>query len=152
PYANLRNVGMKAYYFILDPNLLPSLVYTRLRDVLREQGGIRLYRNGFRVVPYGGEGDDWLGLDETYGQRSVLAPVRNVNFFGVVEVNDVVGRYFEENTSREGLIETAAFDELVGLASSVIITAVLKIASDRQRKARAGGSRPRVPDDALEKI
>jgi len=140
-YEHLRDVAMKAYYFILDPLLLPSLVFTRVRDVLRAQGGIRLYRNGFRVVPYGGYGDDWLELDETSSQRgATLSPVRNLNFFGVIEVNDPNGTHFEESTSREGLVETPAFDELKALASSVIISAVRAIAADRGRKPRAGGS------------
>ncbi len=144
---------MKAYYFILDARMLPSMVYTRVRDLLRIQGGIRLYRNGFRVVPYGGAGDDWLGLDETYAQRGmILAPIRNLNFFGVVEVYDPEGVDFEENTSREGLIETAAFEDLKALASSVIVTAVRNIAEDRGRKARAGGVRGEPDTTALEKI
>jgi signal transduction histidine kinase len=141
-YATLRNVGMKAYYFILDPSLLTSLVYTRLRDILRYQGGVRLYRNGFRVVPYGSPGDDWLKLDETYASRGqTLAPVRNLNFFGVVEIVDTQGKLFEESTSREGLIENPAFEDLKQLASTVILTAVRKIAEDRGRKPRAGSSR-----------
>ena len=30
---------------------------------LRNQGSVRLYRNGFRVLPYGEPGDDWLKLE-----------------------------------------------------------------------------------------
>jgi hypothetical protein len=36
--------------------------YTFIRDLSYEKGGIRLYRNGFRVLPYGEQGDDWLGI------------------------------------------------------------------------------------------
>src|ERR1700733_31803 len=105
-YGLLRDIAMKAHYFILAPELLPSLVFSRVRDALREEGGIRLYRNGFRVVPYGEPGNDWLRLDQIYGQRgAVLAPVANRNFFGVIEVYDPEGQQFEEHTSREGLIE-----------------------------------------------
>ena len=140
PYGALCNVGMRAYYFILDRGLFTSTIYNRLRALLRNQGGVRLYRNGFRVVPYGELGDDWLGLDETYAQRgSVLAPIRNLNFYGFVEVRDPDGINFEENTSREGLIENEAVNELKGIASSVIATAVLQVAEDRGRKRSAGG-------------
>ena len=139
-YGALCNVAMRVYYFILDRSLFTSAVYNRLRRVLRNQGGVRLYRNGFRVVPYGDVGDDWLGLDETYAQRgSVLAPIRNLNFYGFVEVRDPEGINFEENTSREGLIESEAFNDLKGVASSVIATAVLQVAEDRGRKRSAGG-------------
>jgi signal transduction histidine kinase len=137
-YPSLLDVWMKCYYVILAPELLPSLVYSRVRDVLAEFGGVRLYRNGFRVVPYGDPGNDWLRLDELYAKRSLLVPVGNRNFFGVIEVHDTTGTLFEEHTSREGLIETEAFNELKELASSVLVTAVTRIAEDRGKKSRAG--------------
>jgi signal transduction histidine kinase len=137
-YEHLKNAAMKAYYAVLDPALLPSLVYTRVRDVLSEEGGIRLYRNGFRVIPYGDPGNDWLQLDEVYAKRSLLVPIANRNFFGVVELEDPDGTLFEEHTSREGLIETPAFLELKELTSSVLLTAATQIAGDRGRKTHAG--------------
>ena len=140
PYTHLRTVAMKAYYVILDPQLLPNLVFTRIRDVLAEDGGIRLYRNGFRVIPYGDPGNDWLRLDETYARRQLLVPIANRNFFGVIEIHDSEGVLFDEHTSREGLIETPAFSELRDLSSSVLITAATQIAEERGRKTYAGRS------------
>lgn len=152
-YRFLRDIAMKAHYFILSPELLPSLVFSRVRDALREEGGIRLYRNGFRVVPYGEPGNDWLHLDQLYAQRgAVLAPVANRNFFGVIEVYDPEGRQFEEYTSREGLIETDSFRELTGLATAVLATAVNRISEDRGRKRSAGGSTQRKTADTLDRL
>jgi signal transduction histidine kinase len=138
PYVHLRNAAMKAYYVIILSGHLPGLVYTRIRDVLADDGGIRLYRNGFRVIPYGDRGNDWLRLDEQYGRRSIFAPIANRNFFGVVEVHDPEGTIFEEHTSREGLIETPSFLELQDLVSSILINAAQQIARDRGRKPSSG--------------
>ncbi|MES3676970.1 sensor histidine kinase [Halomonas elongata] len=135
----LKNVWMKSYYVVLDSKYLSKLVFSRVRDELSKHGGIKLYRNGFRVVPYGEPNDDWLGLDEAYAKRSELAPAANRNFFGAIEVNDPEGLYFEEHTSREGLIETEAFSELKEIASSVLITAASRIGQERGVKTRAGG-------------
>lgn len=152
-YAVLRDVAMKAHYFILSPDLLPTLVYTRIRDTLRTEGGIRLYRNGFRVVPYGEPENDWLQLDKIYAQRgAVLAPIANRNFFGIIEVDDPEGEQFEEHTSREGLIEKEAFLELTELATVVLVTAVNRIAEDRGRKQSAGGSTQRKANENLDKL
>lgn len=138
-FAHLQNVWMKAYYAVLEPGEFSPMVFTRIRELLRTEGGIRLYRNGFRVIPYGEPGDDWLRLDEQYARRTILFPIANRNWFGVIELNDPEGNIFEEHTSREGLIETPAFQELRDLASSVLITAARKIAEQRERKTRAGG-------------
>ncbi len=152
-YSVLRSVAMKAHYFVLAPELLPSLAYSRVRDTLRAEGGIRLYRNGFRVVPYGEPANDWLRLDQIYSQRgTVLGPIANRNFFGIIEVNDPEGKQFEEHTSREGLIEKEAFLELTGLATAVIATAVNRIAEDRGRKQSAGGVTQHKADTNLEKL
>jgi signal transduction histidine kinase len=154
PYKHLKNAWMKSHYVILDPTLLPSLVFTRVRDELSQRGGVRLYRNGFRVVPYGEPDNDWLHLDETYVKRSVLAPIANRNFFGVVEVRDPDGALFEEHTSREGLIETPALAELVDLVSSVLITAAVRISEERGRKPKASSKPPFFtnPKSEIEKI
>lgn len=146
PYKHLRNAWMRSHYVILLPELLPSLVFTRVRDELSQYGGVRLYRNGFRVVPYGDPGDDWLGLDELYAKRTFLAPISNRNFFGVVEVRDPEGVMFEEHTSREGLLETQAFIELRDLAHTVLVTAVGAISDARGKKTRASDRGARDAD------
>ncbi len=151
PFAHLRKIWVRAYYFVLAPGLLPNLAAPRIRKFLTDEGGIRVYRNGFRVVPYGDNDDDWLGLDAAYGKRSNLAPFQNKNFFGFVQIDDPTGEEFDERTSREGLLRTAGFEELTALVSSVLITAATRLYSDRGKKPRAGTPRVRqdVDSDAV---
>ncbi|MGO4737351.1 ATP-binding protein [Bosea sp. 2KB_26] len=133
-YEHLRSAQMRAYYFVLSAETLPALVFSRIRALLGEFGGVRLYRNGFRVAPYGDPDDDWLNLNNLYARRSeTLAPVANRNFFGVVEIQDSDGTHFEERTSREGLVDTPEFEELRRLLPTVLISAVNTIAADRGR-------------------
>ncbi|MDU0295214.1 hypothetical protein, partial [Saccharothrix longispora] len=37
-----------------------------LAGFVRNNSGIRVYHEGFRVLPYGGQGDDWLSVDKDY--------------------------------------------------------------------------------------
>jgi signal transduction histidine kinase len=39
-------------------------------SVAAAASGIRIFLEGFRVLPYGERGDDWLGIDEEYVRRS----------------------------------------------------------------------------------
>jgi signal transduction histidine kinase len=116
-WESIRNVYFKAYYFIYNrPNYYTSMSkmeLKKIKDLSARLGSIRLYRNGFRVLPYGEPYNDWLKLDSKNRNRSgVNAPLGNNNFFGFVEVIDPQGKLFEETASREGLLENDAYREL----------------------------------------
>lgn len=133
----LKDVHFKCYYFIWESSLLPPQSLSFIREVASERGGIRLYRNGFRVLPYGEGGNDWIRLDESVRKRMVLTPHANNNFFGFVEITDKEGKSFDETSSREGLIENEALQELSDFIYRSVIGATLKVAEIRGRKATA---------------
>lgn len=90
-----------------------------IKGFLRSNQGIRIYRDHFRVKPYGdpsGDGD-WLGL----AMRRVINPESITMDNWRIGYNQVVGAVFigrEQNpnlidqTNREGLTETPAYFEL----------------------------------------
>ena len=89
-----------------------------VRDLQHRWSGILLYRDGFRVLPYGEEEDDWLALD-----RKAMASTRyllNKNqLVGRVVISRLVNPYLIDQTNREGLRvcpEQEAFIELLKLA------------------------------------
>jgi signal transduction histidine kinase len=121
-YSILRDVHFKAYYFIYAEDYYESkgisfsgIELKRVRNFADEASGIRLYRNGFRVSPYGDRGDDWLEFDKRFTSSSGknIVPLNNINLFGFVELIDEEGILSEETSSREGLIKNEAFFELV---------------------------------------
>ena len=134
----VRGVRARIYYFIYEASLLSGQKRNDIKAIAEEQGGVRLYRKGFRVLPYGEKGDDWLGLDESARRRSIVAPHQNISFFGLVEIDNEGAEIFEETSSREGLIQNEAYEELVDYLYRVITSAVLKIADLRGRKGSAG--------------
>jgi signal transduction histidine kinase len=134
PYDHLRNVHLKAYYFIFEAGLFPPSTMTAVRETLREQGGIRVYRNGFRVLPYGEQDDDWTGLDASVRQNIILVPHGNNSFLGFVELIDAEGNQFDETSGRERLVENPAFAELSDFTRRALTGGVLRIAAERGRK------------------
>jgi signal transduction histidine kinase len=128
PLEHARNVKLRAHYFIQARDLLGHST-SLVRELLDEYGGILLYRNGYRVAPYGDKDDDWLGLD--YKRTSTYAPINSRVFLGFVALTDREGRFFEETASREHLIETAAFAEVRKIMSSILEAAVRRIESAR---------------------
>lgn len=133
PFSLLKNITFRAYYYIYGSGLIPKTQETAIKKLSRKEGGVRLYRNGFRVLPYAEVGDDWLKLDESAAKRSLLAPHGNNNFFGFVEMTDNEN-LFNETSSREGLIKNEAFIQLQNFVYRTIMTGVVKVASIRKSK------------------
>lgn len=132
-FNNLKNIWFRAYYYIYDNDLIPASQLSGIQNLAKTKGGIRLYRNGFRVLPYGEPGNDWLSLDKSSKQRSLLPPHSSNNFFGFVELTDE-NELFNETSSREGLMENEAFVELQNFIYRTIITGVVKVAETRNTK------------------
>jgi len=146
----INGVHFKAYYFIYDPSLFASGTFTFIRELGYEKGGVKLYKNGVRVLPYGQQGDDWLGLDKSNNRNIVLAQHPNRNFFGFVELEDK-DENFKETSSREGLIENEYQSELVKFIYRSLISAVIKVYELRGRKATASQRNFVKKEDPTEK-
>jgi signal transduction histidine kinase len=132
-FDKLSNVRFRAYYFIYDSDLIPKMQNVSIQRLAERQGGIKLYRNGFRVLPYGESGNDWLKLDESVRARTLLPAHANNSFFGFVELTDIDNK-FKETSSREGLVEDEAFIQLQNFVYRTIITGVVKVAAVRGTK------------------
>ena len=149
PFDKLSSVRFRAYYFNYAEGLIPTMQASSIRKLANQSGGIRLYRNGFRVLPYAEAGDDWLKLDKSVRQRSILPAHGNNNFFGFVELRDV-NNVFNETSSREGLMENEAFIQLQNFVYRTIITGVIKVAEIRNVKITTNQNKEE--DGTYEKI
>ena len=81
--------------------------------------GIRLYRDGLRVYPYGSEEDDWLGLDR-YAMRARGYTLNKLQFIGHVEIGRMSNPKLIDQTNREGLRETPEQQVLLDVLRFVV--------------------------------
>lgn len=110
-------------------------------DLLNDLCGVSIYRDGFRVLPYGERGNDWM----TFDKRRVQAPGRifgNDRVIGYVEISQESNPLLRDKTNREGLIEEGqVFNDLRELAintSNVLETFRFNIVPHKKRsKAKA---------------
>lgn len=79
--------------------------YQALRNLLDQWMGVRLYRDGFRVYPYGSEDDDWLELDKTALASKGYA-LNRIQLVGQVEIGRLQNPQLVDQTNREGLRQT----------------------------------------------
>lgn len=76
-------------------------------DVVKQKqkewsGGLLLYRDGFRVLPYAGPDDDWLGLDRLALSRSGFK-VNRTQLIGKVDIKARSNPFLVDQANREGL-------------------------------------------------
>jgi signal transduction histidine kinase len=114
--------------FDLDREVLQFLsVETRsLRDYMRNNGGIRVYRDGVRVFDYGEPGNDWLEL----GTRRVNIPTKRVSnnlLIGAVHLSRSASVGLVEKTNREGFIE----DETYELFTTMVMESLVQVEVER---------------------
>jgi hypothetical protein len=87
-------------------------------DLLDEYSGIKIYRDGFRVKPYGEKNDDWLQLELDY-QNNSMNP-RNLNIFGFVTISKFKNSRITDTTTREGIVYTPEFQDLISFVKTAI--------------------------------
>lgn len=81
---------------------------TTINDYLRENGGIRVYRDNVRVYDYGERDNDWLGIDLKRVHR-VGGNISNNIILGSVRLDRKCSIGLKEKTNREGFIEDEAY-------------------------------------------
>ena len=100
------------------------------RRSIRELSGISLYREGFRILPYGEPDNDWLRLDR---RRVNNPPLRlsNNQILGVIQLTADGNPELQDQTNREGLVTNDAYEHL-----AVVVTDILAYLESRRFTAR----------------
>src|SRR5260221_2100665 len=94
-------------------------VSNSLRRMIKSRSGVSIYRDGFRVLPYGERDDDWLELNQRRVNNPTLR-VSNNQIIGFIEITHDDNPELKDRTSREGLIDTPAFFDLKALGLAVL--------------------------------
>ncbi|WHQ72903.1 sensor histidine kinase [Methylorubrum extorquens] len=83
-------------------------------------GGLMVFRDGFRINPYGGLDDDWLELDK----KALGARGYKVNRSQIIGSVNLTSRNFHlvEQTNREGLADNEYKQVLVGMLRHILIS------------------------------
>ena len=95
-----------------------------VKNYLKENGGIRVYRDGIRVYDYGEKENDWLGID-LKRVHHVGGNISNHIVIGAVKLDRIKSKDLKEKTNREGFVENEAyqaFADAVNYALDLIVS------------------------------
>jgi hypothetical protein len=82
-----------------------------INKLLNHYSGIKLYRDNFRVKPYGDANSDWISLDIAAHNNSMYP--RNDALIGMVHISKSKNSSIVDTTTREGVIFSDEFQDLI---------------------------------------
>ncbi|MBN8246022.1 MAG: ATP-binding protein [Verrucomicrobia bacterium] len=152
PSVSIGRIRFEFYIFDLETEVL-KLAMTDVqgfKSYLKENGGIRIYRDGVRVFDFGEPGNDWLNLD---GRRvnEPVGKVSNRQILGVVLLDGETSGALVEKSNREGFIENEAYAAL----QAALLCTLTHIEAERrkdQRQVRLFYSRRGAERPVMEEI
>jgi signal transduction histidine kinase len=96
-------------------SLVPTEIYTDIKSKLGMYGGLYLYKDGIRVLPYGKQEFDFLKFEEKRSKRASTAFFSYRLMFGAIDIEHDINKKLIEKAGREGLIENIAYREFKGI-------------------------------------
>lgn len=134
-YPTVGQFAIDAAYFIYHKDAIGGISLAVAREMRKIYSGMRVYRDGLRVMPYGEPGNDWLELDQLQGARSgTLVPVANANWFGQILISRVSNGNLRDTASREGLVKNEAYTHLQEATRQALLWGAVEVGKVRERK------------------
>lgn len=94
--------------------------FKEYKSFVQSQTGIKIYRNGFAVRPYGINNNDWLQLGQGQTGGSSYYGLRPGNVVGYIAIDEAVNSNLKDKTDREGLIENGYYLNFCILMHAVV--------------------------------
>ena len=88
---------------------IPNEEHAKLAYKTEKLGGLYIYRNGIRVLPYGNTDYDWLEIEFRRTKSAYYYYFSHRKMFGAVEIDSERNRNLLEKAGREGFQENTAY-------------------------------------------
>lgn len=132
-----------------DPDTGDFLGKMEARKILDEYYGVGIYREQFRIRPYGEQGFDWLELDKLRVQNPSFKIGHN-QIIGFVYVRPEELSGLQEKSARDGLVENEYYYGLTTVVSKVVNE--LEARRYRYRQKALRGGRKRTLEDEIDSL
>lgn len=127
---NIQKVGpfTAEMYFLRNASnehaIMKTVAVKKRKNLLSQFSGVKLYRDNFKVRPYGDEGAmyDWIGMSERAQKSSISVAnqssawrVQPYQMIGLVKIGRESNPYLDDMANREGLALTDTYYIFVSL-------------------------------------
>ena len=107
--------GIEVIMNFVNGNQNSSLSKTEIKNMLIDKSGISIFRNDFRIRPYGDKGFDWLNLDSKRVQNPSMS-IGSEQISGKIGIESEEVSGLKEKSARDGLYENSNFHTLQRIA------------------------------------
>lgn len=118
-----------------EDSYLKGEVWSRINKKVDTYGGIYIYRDGFRVLPYGRIDADFLGLEERRSKRLGSYFFSYRRMFGYLELSRTRNSLLKDKSSREGLINNAAYRVFKDDLSAIFLDLAKEYFADKAKQS-----------------
>jgi signal transduction histidine kinase len=77
---------------------------SEVKAIVKLHAGIKVFRDGFAIKPYGLNGEDWLRLSAQQTSGTSYYGLRPQNVIGFVSISEAANGHLKEKTDREGFV------------------------------------------------
>ncbi len=100
---------------------IPNEEYARLANKTEQLGGLYIYRNGIRVLPYGDTDYDWLDIELRRTRSAYYYYFSHRKMFGAVEIDAENNSELREKAGREGFQENKSYRQFRSILRNFFI-------------------------------
>lgn len=127
---------------------LPPDEWTRIIDKLNKIGGVYVYRDRIRILPYGNSDVDWLNIEERRTKSAAYYFFSHRRVFGAVNLTRESNGLLKEKAGREGFQHDKAYRQL----KSILENLFLQLAADFLRDTGAHSEHYNEQRSELERL
>ena len=135
PWSGGRGVATSCGAFSIDfaafegdsrHSTIPHEEHAKLAKKTEQLGGLYIYRNGIRILPYGNTDYDWLDIEFRRTKSAYYYYFSHRKMFGAVEIDADRNSNLREKAGREGFQENKAYRQF----RSILQNFFLQVAAD----------------------
>lgn len=105
----------------LRQSTIPFEDHAKLKTKMNRQGGLYVYKNGIRMLPYGDTDFDWLDIEFNRTKSAYYYYFSYRRMFGVLEIDNQKNKELVEKSGREGFRENTAYRQFKSILKNFFI-------------------------------
>ena len=111
--------------------------YIRIKEKTDRLGGLYIYRNNIRVLPYGNSDYDFIDIEKNRSKRASTYYFSYRRMFGAIEISGLDKSQLQEKAGREGFIENTAYKQFRSILKNFFVQLSLDFFSDQSDTPQA---------------